>query len=277
VVDGLTYLKAEKGTQAARVASKDKYLNDLVGKLTTPSAILKGVLALINPDILLAVFKPLQASISDSTKPFVVPQAVWGMLESASGIIGYTGPITAVSLRVPAISPAQFFANPIADIKTGLLPHFETDGRFTVESEQEKWTDTNKDKKAQAGEFEDTGVDGFVDLNNDGVADFAGRPGAGDGIFNDYLGLTNPGAVAPAIPTLPDLKHKTPFGTIDAGNGIVDPIYLFFGNASMNGMLIPVKPTGNVDTPYAADTTKTYTNAELAGLVSSIVWMINGL
>jgi len=96
----------------------------------------------------------------------------------------------------------------------------------------------------------------------------AGRPGAGDSVFNTYLGLSPAGF---------DLSHTTPAGTVDAGNGIVDPIYLFFGNASMNGMLIPVVATGNPDAPYAADTTKTYTNADLIGLVSSIVWMVNGL
>jgi hypothetical protein len=266
--DGMRYLIAEKDSQADDVFPNKKFAGSILTKLLPKDPTLSLVGAAITPQILGDLFEALHAGVTDANKPFILPPSVSGLIEPLLAS-AYDGPDNLVDLRMPALRLVSFFDNPIADLKSakdGVLPAFNATGDFVVESEQEPWTDKNDDGVVDDGEYKDTGVDGFVDQDNDGVADFAGRPGAGNGKYNDLMALTG-------ADTLPPLKHKNPQGKIEAANGIVDPLYLFFGDASFHGALVPIVKN-DVDGPYEADFTHDYANGDLMRLVSSLIWLV---
>lgn len=241
----------------------------------------------------------LAASLRDET-PFVPSQFFWNFLATGIGLLlpDYDGPLDPLGLRIPGFQLAALFTDPIlrlTEATTGLFPYscMLTDveanlygckqvGVWAAVSEQEPFTDSNGDGVATGSEFDsvtqDTGVDGQVDANRDGVADAPAattRPGAGDGIWQEPIALrADEGGEA----LLPPLMHASPLATggVDAPNGIVDPIYLFFPNPSFNGFFVPL--TGEVDNnEYAADVSATYGNGDLNRLIAAITWIVQSI
>lgn len=274
MADAMIYLQAEKDDQKNDVFPKSSFAKTVITKLIQSDDITLSVVGtVLAADLLQDLFARLRDSVIDPAKPFIIPQELLDYIETLlEG--AYDGPSNLVELRVPALRVVKFFDNPIADLKAakgGLLPAFDAAGEFVVESEQEPWIDENENGLAEDGEYKDTGVDGFVDNNDDGVPENTGRLGAGNNKFDQPLAFTPYGSTVTGT-TLP-LKHKSPAGKIDAPNGIVDPVYLFFGDASFHGLFVPI--VQNVDTElYEADLDAGYTNGDLMRLTSSLVWLI---
>lgn len=266
--EAFLYLEAEKDLQTDDVFPNNQFVKTILMRFFPKEASLSLLGAVIKTDMLRDVFGNLHTSVIDKNKPFLVPDSLWTYIEALLG--DYGGPQTPPDLKMPALRLINLFSDPIQDLKApadGLLPAFDAKGRFVVESEQEVWTDTNNNGDAEPGEFKDKGVDGFVDVNHDNVADFAGRLGEGNAEFDFYLGLVTG-------PTK-DLRHVNPASKAnDEANGIVDPVYLFFGDASMHGVMVPIIDGTGLDL-YAADLDTPYTNADLMRLVSSLAWFID--
>jgi hypothetical protein len=259
LLGAIEYLDKESDNQNDDVFPKSKFVRSLLEKLLPDAGVATIAGNVVTNDLLIQLFGALQTS-AQGKGAFMIPEDVYELLEL---VVDKSIPLNPVDLRIPAINLASLFTNPIKDLKdveTGLLPYYDSKGEFVVESEQEPG---NED------DFEDVGVDGFVDADLDGVADFAGRPGAGNDTWDYPLGFTSG--------TVPDLRHKSPLGTVELGNGIVDPVYLFFGNASMNGLLLPAKETSPGSEEYEPDTGTDYTNADLMRLVSALVWIVDGI
>lgn len=260
----MTYLQDESDKQTDDVFPNDEFLEALLKKLMPGDDLVAGVIGgIITPVELEELFGALHASVKESNAVFILPDFVWDLLDTVIS----KKPNDPIELRMPGVKLSSFFTDPIADIKDrkkGLLPYYDDKGMFVLETEQEAWSDDNGNELVDDDEFDDTGVDGFVDLDLDGLADFAGRPGKGNGIFDYELGFNDPG-----------LRHESPLGVLDDANGIIDPAYLFFPDATFGGAFTPI--TTGTDTTYAADTSKPYTNADLMRLTSSLVWILGDL
>lgn len=263
----MQYLQDESDSQSDDVFPKDKFLESILKKLLPGDDLIAGVVGgVIGSDEIEQLTGALRSSVEDETV-FILPDFLWDLLDTLIS----KKPNDPIELHMPGVKLSSFFTNPITDLKdreAGLLPYYDDKGLFVLESEQEPWVDDNGNELVDDGEWEDVGVDGFIDLDLDGEADFAGRPGKGDGKFNDELGLND-------ATTLQGLRHKSPLGAVDLDNGIVDPAYLFFGDATFGGALMPI--TTGTETTYKADTTKPYTNADLMRLTSSLIWIIGDL
>lgn len=261
----MQYLQDERDRQSDDVFPNDDFLDALLTKLNPgEESLIVGIIGgIITPAKIEELAVALRASTEENDTAFIIPDFVWELLEPLLDN-DLNDPI---ELRVPGIKLSSFFTNPIVDIKDrerGLLPYFDAAGKFLLESEQEPWNDANGNELVDDGEFDDVGVDGILDTDEDGVADVAGRPGKGNTVFDFELGFNDPG-----------LRHESPLGVLEKSNGIIDPAYLFFGDASFGGALVPV--TTGTTTTYEADDSKPYTNADLMRLVSSLVWILGDL
>lgn len=259
----MRYLQDESDKQTDDVFPNDEFLESILNKLMPGDDLIAGVLGgIITPVELEELAGALRASVDDG-EVFILPDFLWDLLDTLLS----DKPNDPIELRMPGLKLSSFFTNPIVDLKdreTGLLPYYDDKGLFVLETEQEPWSDDNGNELVDDGEFDDTGVDGFVDLDLDGLADFAGRPGKGNAVFDYELGFNDPG-----------LRHESPLGVLDDANGIIDPAYLFFGDATFGGALTPI--TTGTETTYMADDTKPYTNADLMRLTSSLVWILGDL
>jgi hypothetical protein len=260
IVGSMTHLLGEETTnQDSHIFTKNNFPGKAISLFVPEASQYIFILnALFGPERIRELFIEVQRSLAEPEDVFAAPDFVWQLLGAALDLIKFEGPSDPVSLRVPAVNLSAFFTHPIQDLKdrnNGLLPHYDAEGFFTVHSEQEP---------GNADDFTDIGIDGFIHAATEPT-----RPGAGDDTWNDRLGLRG-------SDTLPPISHFTPFDRIDDPNGIVDPVYLFFGDASFNGWFYPIT-NSETGPAYKANKDVTYGNPDLMRLLSSIVWIFDGL
>ncbi len=272
----MEYLDAEHDDQGDDVFPKSSFVSTLVAKFTQ-DFIASTAANLLGYGVLHETFSDLKASVEHDGSVYIPADGIWNLLGQAKSFLGeYDGPLDPVGMRIPGLNLSRLFSHPITDLKdpkAGLLPWFDAEGTFFSESEQEPWTDKNGNGDADAGEFTDGGIDGFLDADFDGVADAAGRPGDGDTVFNDYLGLRTDAT------RLGPIGHESPCadGAVDRPNGIVDPVYLFFCNGNFNGLLVPVTDSTSSMELYEVDGSRDYGNPDIMRLLSTIVWLVENL
>lgn len=236
MADGFAYLQTVEEVEGERRRfSQRNFVGSLISLVVDlPSAIARFVSSQITPAVLEEMFADLQASVDVETHAFVTPPFVWRLANLAGPLLfanydelvdiccdGET--LNPAGLSVPALNLSRLFTHPIEDIKdpmTGLLPWFDDEGLFALESES---------------------------------------PAEGE---HEYDDLTR------------DQEWPSPCGDPDPENGIVDPVYLFFCNADLNGLLVP---TVEDDGAYVADMDTPYGNADLMRLVSHVIWIVESV
>lgn len=271
LVEGLNYLRAEEDSQRDDLLEAATFAEDLLGLVGVDLGALAVAANILSVDKIADLLSRLKDSLDDSSATFVPPPFIVDLLgligEGGIALTAYNGPKDPVGLRIPGLRLHKLFDDPILDLKApsaGLLPAFDPAGRFIVDSEQEPCASGSL---LACSAFSDEGVDGLVDADLDGIPDDpgGGRPGVGNGIWNDPLSLR-------AGDTLPPLLHTAPDGTTEPSNGIVDPVYLFFANADFNGFLAPL--TDAIGAEAVSVATGVYTNPDLMRLLSAVVWIV---
>ncbi len=67
-------------------------------------------------------------------------------------------------------------------------------------------------------------------------------------------------------------------GRVDPANGVVDPLYLFFNDASFNGLLVPLEASSETTGPdYVADMDGSYENGDIMKLVSNLIEIVSSI
>lgn len=299
IVAGLEYLNAESNDKND-VFPRSEFVKQLlirIGGLDETDAVVTVVNGVFPATNIQELFMLLRDSLDNDNDVFLPPAWFWDLIEGLELIApDYPGPVDPVGLRIPAINLSRLFTHPIVDLKdreNGLLPYYCLDdevglldctlkGEFVAASEQEPYNDADADGIIESGEFSDIGVDGFVDANYDGMDDGLDLSTyAGDGLWQQPLAL-NPGDAAldpddddPLVSLVPALAHYTPQGAVELPNGIVDPVYIFFGNPSFNQFLLPI--SNATDGSYQLNLDVDYSNRDLMRFISSIIWIIESL
>jgi hypothetical protein len=280
LADAFTYTADESDPQDDDVFPKNKYINTLVKKLLNSddqdlNTTLDLAAGILPPQELANLVQLVNDSIHNDDKPLVLPKLITDIID----LVDSNDPkiLEPVTMRLPAFNLSSLFTHPITDLKdtaAGLFPYFDPKtGEFVLETEQEPYDDANGDDLIAAGEYKDIGVDGFWDRNYDGIPDTGSptHPGAGNSQWNDPLGLNDE---TKAKPTNPPLGHKSPTGRMEPANDVVDQVYLFFGDASFGGFLVPTTTATDPGVEaYSVDTSgKKYENQDLMRLSSTIFW-----
>lgn len=276
LIAAFDHVASESGGQNDHLLKAATFTGDLLDLIGVDLGTLSVAANILSVPSLRDLLARFDASLASGGPAFLPPPFVVDLLglvgQGGVALTAYEGPNDPVGLRVPGLRLANLFDQPILDLKAadeGLLPAFDGGGRFIVASEQETCT-TGTSRACTA--FEDTGIDGAIDADLDGVADDpnAGRPGAGDAIWNDPVALRDGRAGQ-----LPPIVHEAPSGVTEPSNGIVDPVYLFFANPDFNGFFVPLTDAvaGSSEAVSVA-TGHSYTNPDLMRLLSSIVWII---
>ncbi|RMF18926.1 MAG: hypothetical protein D6761_01430 [Candidatus Dadabacteria bacterium] len=301
IENGLDYLANEDDEQDDDVFPQGKFIRQIlvrVAGVPDNDIVVLAIDPLLSTSRLQELARLARQSLDNDATVFLAPDWVWtDLLETAlSTAVGdYPGPKRPDGLRIPAINLSTLFTAPVTDLKdrdTGLLPFYciesevgtvagcDRAGAFVTRSEQEPWTDANGNDAVDDGEFEDTGVDGLPDANGDLVADSSGRPGVGNGKWDEPVALRSGDPFvalekldSTAVASLPPLAQQHPLGSTEPANGIVDPVYLFMPNPNLNGLLQPVTSTAPGE--YAVATTGVYSNPDLNRLLSSLIWIID--
>lgn len=270
------HVAGESGSQTGHLLKAATFTGDLLNLIGVDLGNLSVAANILSVPSLRDLVARLEASLTTNGPAFVPPPFIVDLLglvgQGGVALTAYEGPKDPVGLRVPGVRLARLFDQPILDLKdpeNGLLPAYGTDGRFVVASEQEP---CRAGTSLACTDYEDTGIDGFVDADNDGLPDdpAAGRPGAGDGVWNDPLALRDGRAGQ-----LPPIVHVSPRGVTEPSNGIVDPVYLFFANPNLNGFFVPLTDAAPSSAEaVSAVTDRDYANPDLMRLLSSIVWIV---
>lgn len=244
--------------------SRDRFIQDLLALAGVDGGIIGNAVAGVLPATTLSlIVDDLALSLDEADAVFVPGPGLVNLIDLLSLL--YPGPNDPVGLRWPGLNPSVLFDDPATDLKL-VLPVFDADGRFAVASEQEPCFDGSV---LLCLEFDDVGVDGAADTSGDGQADDpnAAPVGAGNGVWDEPIALRDGD-------TGPPLVHVNPQGVTEPANGIVDPLYLFFDDASFGGVLrlLEVDPDGGGNS-YRPATDATYANPDLMRLLSSILWL----
>lgn len=279
-------LAAEEDDQSDDILPND----DLVGKLLTmigmdatdPTISLIAGQSAIIINLLTDLFGGLKASIVGET--IFDPNPLLGLVLSLVG--------GGADLVLPGLDLHAFFADPVLDLKD-LFPAFymEDEGDFIagdlrLVTEQEDFVDANENGTYDNGEdFTDSGIDGFVDADYDGVPDSVwpeeysiidanwpdGILGRNDGRFTDKPGYRD---VTADILRLPPLGHYNPITEEnEPANGIVDHTYFFWLDPSFGGLLVECEQTDS----QIVITDQPMRNGNLNGLISTLSTMLAGL
>lgn len=299
ILEGLEYLRDEDDDQTDDVFPKNAFLKQVLVRLAgvDPDDIVVVAIDPLVPLVnIIELVTVARDSLDQDDAVLLPPDWVWELVETgvSVGAPNYSGPVTPVGLRIPAVNLSRLFTHPIEDLKdssSGLLPYYcdadevdelpcSREGEFVTQSEQEPYAGEVED-----GNFDDTGIDCatrgrcFADANYDGDDDgFDFSIYVGDGEWQEDIALRagDPALEdAEAAALLPPLAHRTPTGGVELPNGIVDPVYTFFVNSSFNDFLVPIVATG--ENEYAVDTAGAYGNPDLMRLLSAIIWIVESV
>jgi hypothetical protein len=235
---------------------------DLPAVIGFPGELLEVPLKPLSSSLFRRIVATARESFTDPATAFTFPKEVWELLKTAIQLLGKSRiPSTPIELRFPALRLSYLYASPVTDLKA-LLP-LRSDGRIAFESEVEPWEDENQNGVRDCQEpYEDIGVEGAVDSDNDGNPDLLETPqGKGNRRWDDPFGVRDG-------TTLPPLYHRNPREEWEPPNGVVNPLYLFFPDPTFGGVLVPLAGS---DTIVSPDLTRTYTNPDLNRFLS-LLW-----
>jgi hypothetical protein len=279
LIDGLTHSQSDSEEDSAFAGNT--YVRDLLerlGRIDVDNSLeliaITGEDNISGIDVLAQELTALRSSINASSNDgqrFYFPSFYGELRELLSAAdIDLDNP---VDMHFPSFWFGALYSAEWLDPKKALLPAADTaNKRFFADFEQEPY------KYVEGKVFYDSS-DGLGSAEDAGVATTTGTAGAGNGTFNDLLGKRDSTKLSPIAHIRPDTSVQ------ESANNWVDPIYMFWENGSLGGLLGATVQTNantvfdinNDKAEFGPDASVAYGNERLNGFVSSILYIASGL